>query len=102
MMKMIAISDNVIIREVKKEERVTKGGLIIPSTVKEEPQKLGRVLGVGPKVEGIKIGDIVVFAKFGGQAFILENEDYIVVKLPEVYCVIEEGDTVGFNASDRN
>ena len=98
MMKMIATSDNIIIKEVKKEERTSKGGLIIPSTAKEEPQKLGRVLGVGPKVEGVKIGDIVVFAKFGGQAFILENEDYIVVKLPEVYCVIEEAEESYFNA----
>jgi chaperonin GroES len=93
---MIAISDNVIVKEIKQEERISKGGLIIPSTVKEEPQKLGRVLGVGPKVEGIKIGDIVVFAKFGGQAFILENEDYMALKQPEIYCVIEEES--GFNA----
>jgi len=89
-MKMTAISDNVIVQEIKKEERISKGGLFIPSTAQEEPQKLGRVLCVGPKVEGIKIGDTVVFAKFAGQTFILDNEYYIVLKQPEIYCVIEE------------
>lgn len=95
-MKMTAISDNIIVKEVKKEERISKAGLIIPSTVQEEPQKIGRVIVVGPKTEGIKAGDIVVFAKFGGQTFILDNEYYIVLKQPEIYCVIEEES--GFNA----
>lgn len=94
-MKIIAISDNVIVKELPKEERVSKAGLIIPSTATEEPQKFGRVFGVGPKVEGIKTGDVVVFAKFGGQTFILDNEYYIVLKHPEVYCVIEEVETSG-------
>jgi chaperonin GroES len=93
---MIAISDNVIVREIKKEERISKGGLFIPSTAQEEPQKIGTVLYVGPKVEGIRVGQDVVFAKFGGQAFILDNEYYIVLKQTEIYCAIE--DTAGGNA----
>ena len=90
MKKMTTISDKVIVREIKKEERISKGGIYIPSTVKEEPQKFGEVLAIGPKVEGINVGDTIVFAKFGGQSFILENEEYIALMQPEIYCILEE------------
>jgi len=92
-MKVVAINDHVIVKEIPKQERITKGGILLPSTaVKEEPNKFGRVISVGEKVKGISPGDIVVFARFGGQTFVVEDETYIVLKEPEVYCILYERD----------
>lgn len=89
-MKMIAINDHVVVQEMKKEERLSKGGLVIPQTAIEEPQKFGKVLSVGEKVTSVREGDIVVFAKFGGQAFVVDNEYLIVLKEPEIYCILRD------------
>ena len=90
-MKIVAINDHVVVQEMKKEERITKGGLVIPQTAGEEPQKFGKVLVVGNQVKSeLKENDIIVFAKHGGQTFVIDNEYYVVLKEPEIYCVLRD------------
>jgi chaperonin GroES len=81
------LGDRIIVKRLEAETK-TKGGIIIPETAKEKPAE-GKVLAVGPGAltpEGklipmnIKVGDVILFAKWGGTEFKFENEEYIVLK----------------------
>jgi co-chaperonin GroES (HSP10) len=80
-----AINDMIVVEEVIKEEEKTEAGIIVPATIKMEPQKYGRVLSVGEKVTNVKVGDIIVFHQAGGQAVIINGVIQRVLKNDEVY-----------------
>jgi len=84
-----ALKDKVIVEILRPEER-TEGGIIIPATVEKDPQGYGRVLSVGEEVTTIKEGEIILFAKFGGQDIMIDNKIMKVLVYPEVYGVLEE------------
>ena len=91
MKEIQAINDHVIVEVVMPTEDVTKGGIILPEQVIMEPQKYGKVISVGELVKTIKVGDLLAFAKFGGQDIILNGKIIKVLKLAEIYGVIKEG-----------
>jgi len=81
------MADRLVVKPIEKEEK-TKGGIILPDTVKEKPQE-GEVLAVGPGrmsddgtriAMDIKVGDIVVYAKYGGTEIKIENEDLMILR----------------------
>jgi chaperonin GroES len=83
---MHPLADRVVIKPVEREE-ITKGGILLPDTVKEKPQE-GEVLAVGPgrtTPDGkripleIKVGDLVVYAKYGGTEIKLDDEELIIL-----------------------
>jgi chaperonin GroES len=84
-----AINDMIIVKEVIKEEEKTEAGIFIPSTIKMEPQKYGKVLSVGDQVTKILVGDTIVFHPAGGQAVIMNGEIQRVLKENEVYGILE-------------
>ena len=91
-MKFIqAVKDKVVV-EVLTPESLTKGGLIIPECAADNsPHRMGIVISVGKDVsEEIKVGDIIVFAKFGGQDTILDGKIYKIVMLGEIYGILKE------------
>ena len=70
--KLQPLADRLVVKPIEQEE-VTKGGIVLPDTAKEKPQE-GKVLAVGPgrlseegkRVPmGVKVGDIVIYAKYG-------------------------------------
>jgi chaperonin GroES len=77
--------------------QTTKGGIIIPDTVKEKPQEgkvvatgTGRILEDGKVIPlEVKAGDRVLFGKYGGTEIKLDGEDYIILDENEVLAVIE-------------
>jgi|LSQX01.3.fsa_nt_gb chaperonin GroES len=83
-----AINDHVVVEELIKAEDKTEAGIIIPQTIKMEPQKYGKVLSVGEKVTNIKVDDIVVFHQAGGQALLLNNVIQRILKNDEIYGVL--------------
>ena len=85
MKEIQAINDMIVVEEVIKEEETTDGGIIVPSTIKMEPQKYGKVLSVGEKVKNVKVGDVIVFHQAGGQAIIAHGKIQRVLKNDEVY-----------------
>ena len=85
-----AINDHVIVKEISNLEEIRESGLIIPSTVKTEPQKYGEVLSVGEKIENLKIGDTIVFHPSGGQAMIINGIILRVLKNNEIYGFISK------------
>ncbi|MBK8555023.1 MAG: co-chaperone GroES [Lewinellaceae bacterium] len=88
MMKPIA--DRVIIKPAPADEK-TKGGIIIPDTAKEKPQR-GEIIAVGPGKDGnlmtVQVGDIVLYGKYSGQEINLDGNDYLIMREDDVLCII--------------
>lgn len=88
------LGDRVLVKRVE-EEQVTRGGILLPDSAKEKPQK-GKVIAVGAGrfEEGkripmdVKEGDIVVFAKYGGTEIELEGDEYIILSERDLLAVM--------------
>jgi chaperonin GroES len=87
---MKPIADRVIIKPAPADEK-TKGGIIIPDTAKEKPQR-GEVVAVGPGKENYKMtvtaGDIVLYGKYAGQEITFEGVDYLILREEEILVVL--------------
>ena len=85
--KLQPLADRLVVKPIEREE-VTKGGIVLPDTVKEKPQE-GKVLAVGQgrlSEDGkripidVKVGDIVVYAKYGGVEYRVEDEELVILR----------------------
>ncbi len=83
--KLQPLSDRVVVKPSEKEE-VTKSGLVLPDTIKEKPQE-GKIIAVGEgrrTGEGklvpmeVKVGDVVIYAKYGGTEINIDDEELII------------------------
>ena len=90
------IADRVVVKTL--EEKQTISGLVLPDTAQEKPQK-GEVIAVGPgkydknnKIVpmAVKVGDIVLFAKYAGTEIKHGNEKYLVLKEADLLAIIEQ------------
>lgn len=88
------LADRVVVKVLSGEEK-TKGGIVLPDTAKEKPQE-GEVIAVGPGrvldngqriVPEIKVGDRVIFAKYGGTEVKLEGEEYLILRESDILAV---------------
>ena len=95
-MKFRPLHDRVVIRRLEGEEK-TKGGIIIPDTVKEKPQE-GEVIAVGPGARDesgklvpldLKAGDIVLFGKWWGSEVKIGGQELLIMKESDIIGVIE-------------
>ncbi len=84
--KIQPLADRIIVRPIEREE-VTKGGIVLPDTVKERPVE-GEVLAVGPGKltdDGkrvpmdIKVGDTIIYTKYGGTEIKVDGEELIIL-----------------------
>jgi chaperonin GroES len=95
MSKIRPVGDRVVVRPAAKEE-VTRSGIVIPDTAKEKPQEgtviavgSGRLLDNGERAPmEVHEGDRVLFAKYGGTEFKLDNEEYLVLRESDVLAII--------------
>ena len=89
---MKPINDRVVVKPYPAEER-TKGGIIIPDTAKEKPQK-GEIVAVGPGKDGnlmtVQAGDIVLYGKYAGQELSYKGEDYLIMREDDILVVLED------------
>ena len=90
------LHDRVLVRRVEEEEK-TKGGIIIPDTAKEKPSE-GEVVSAGPGARGedgtvtpldVKVGDRVLFSKYGGTEVKIDGEDLIILRESDILGIIE-------------
>jgi chaperonin GroES len=85
------LGDRVVIKKLEAEEK-TQGGLILTSSAKEQPQ-VAEVVAVGPgtkdEVMELKVGDKVVFAKYGGTEIKYCGEEYTIMHQSEILAVVE-------------
>ncbi len=96
-MKIKPLQDRILVERIEEEE-VKKGGIILPDTAKEKPQK-GKVIEVGPgrrndKGElvpmGVKKGDKILFSKYAGTEVKIEDKEYLIMREDDVLAIIEE------------
>ena len=85
------LGDRIVVKPGKEEE-VTRGGIVLPDTAKKKPRE-GEVLAVGPGKRSdkgehipmeVKVGDIVLYAKYGGTEIKLEGEDLIILRESDI------------------
>ncbi len=81
-MEFKPLKDRVFVKYSEEEEK-TSGGLYIPETAKEKPQK-GEVKAVGKDVEDLKAGDIVLFDRYSGSKIKLDGDEYLIIKEEDV------------------
>ena len=93
--KFRPLHDRVVVRRIEADEK-TKGGIIIPDTVKEKPSE-GEIIAVGPGGRdengkltpmGVKAGDRVLFGKWSGTEVKLDGEDLLIMKESDIMGVI--------------
>jgi chaperonin GroES len=92
------LEDRIVVRTLEAEQ-TTASGLVIPDTAKEKPQE-GEVLAVGPgrfddagtkRVPiDVKVGDVVLYSKYGGTEVKYSGEEYLVLSARDVLAVIEK------------
>ena len=95
-MKFRPLHDRVVVRRLGAEEK-TKGGIIIPDTVKEKPQE-GEIVAIGPGARDekgkivpleLKKGDRILFGKWSGTEIKIDGEELLIMKESDVMGVIE-------------
>ena len=92
------LADRVIVEPIEEEE-ITAGGIVLPETAKEKPQK-GTVLAVGPGKRDdqgkvipvdVVVGDVVLYAKYGGTEVKLGTDrEVLVLRESDILAVVEE------------
>lgn len=86
-----------VVVEPLEQEEVTAGGIVLPETAKEKPQK-GKVLSVGAGdrddkgnriAMDVKVGDVVLFAKYGGTEIKIEGKKLLILRESDLLAIIE-------------
>ena len=88
--KIKPLADRVLIEPAQAEEK-TAGGIIIPDTAKEKPQK-GTVVAVGPGKKDepltVKVGDEVLYGKYAGTEITIDGTNYLIMRESDIVAVI--------------
>ena len=95
-MKLRPLQDRIIVKRLE-EETMTAGGIFIPETAKEKPQK-GEVIAVGKgkKTEDgkvipvdVKTGDKVLFGKYAGTEIKIDGQEYLIMREDDILGIME-------------
>ena len=95
MTKLKPVADRVLVKPIERDE-TTRSGIVLPDTAKEKPQE-GKVVAVGPgrtTDEGkkvpvdVKVGDKVIYSKFGGTEYKEEDEEYLILRESDILAKI--------------
>ncbi len=96
-MNLMPLGDRLLVKPIEQEEQ-TACGIFLPETAKEKPQQ-GKVIAAGPrgrKENGerieldVAVGDIVLYAKYGGTNIKLEGTEYLILKESDVLAIVEK------------
>ena len=94
--KLRPLGDRVVIKPTPREE-MTKSGIVLPDTAKEKPQE-GEIIAAGPGKIGddgkrepmdVKTGDKVLYAKYAGTEFKVEDEELLIVSQKDILAIVE-------------
>jgi chaperonin GroES len=95
--KLRPLMDRVVVKPTAREE-MTKSGIVLPDTAKEKPQE-GTILAIGPggfDAEGkrtpmdVKAGQKVLYAKYAGTEFKIDEEELLIVSQKDILAVVED------------
>ena len=89
-LNIIPLHDRVIVKPAAAEEK-TAGGIIIPDTAKEKPQK-GLVVAAGPGKKDepvtVKVGDTVLYGKYAGTEISVEGGEYLIMREGDILAIV--------------
>lgn len=89
------LADRIVVKPAAAEE-VTRGGIILPDTVKEKPV-VGEVLATGPGRRGddgklvpmeVKVGDKVLYGKYSGTEVTLDRQEYLIMRESDIFAIV--------------
>ena len=84
------LHDRVIVKPAKAEEK-TAGGIIIPDTAKEKPQR-GTVVAAGPGKKDepvtVKVGDKILYGKYSGTEITIDGKEYLIMRNSDIFGTI--------------
>ena len=95
-MKIRPLDDRIVVEPVEAEEK-TAGGIVLPDTAKEKPQK-GKVVAVGQgkllddgarAAPSVKKGDLILYAKYGGTEIKVEGKELLIMRESDVLAKVE-------------
>ncbi len=95
-MALRPLRDKVVVKPSAEEEK-SAGGIFLPDSAKKKPQE-GKVIAVGSgrvlddgtiSPLSVKVGDTVIYSKYGGTETKLEGEDYVILDEDQIYGIIE-------------
>jgi chaperonin GroES len=95
-MKFKPLRDRVFVKFSSEEEK-TSGGLFIPDSAKEKPQR-GTVIAIGPgritedgkrQPMDVKVGDTILFDKYSGSKIKMNDEEYLIIREEDILGIVE-------------
>lgn len=95
-MKFKPLGDRILLKQLEAKEQ-TKGGIVIPDTVKEKPQE-GEIIAAGEGKKNsdgkliplsLKVGDKVLYGKYSGTEVVIDGEDYLIIREEDVLGIVE-------------
>jgi chaperonin GroES len=95
-MEIQPLHDKVVVQRLEEQEQI-RGGIIIPDTAKEKPQR-GKVIAVGKgkllsdgrrRQPSVAKGDVILFSKWGGNELKLDNQEYLILTEDEILAIID-------------
>ena len=96
-MKIRPLADKILVQRVEAENK-TAGGIVLPDTAKEKPQR-GKIINVGPgkvlddgthKETHVKKGDLVLFTSYAGTEIKIDGKEYLIMDESDIMAVIEK------------
>ena len=90
LLNITPLHDRVVVKPAAAEEK-SAGGIIIPDTAKEKPQR-GTVVAAGPGKKDepvtVKVGDTVLYGKYAGTEITVDGKDYLIMRESDVFAII--------------
>ncbi|MDA3039931.1 MAG: co-chaperone GroES [Actinomycetota bacterium] len=95
-MSLQPLEDRIVVR-AKEAESTTASGLVIPDSAKEKPQQ-GEVIAVGAGRRAdngdlvpmeVKVGDVIVYSKYGGTEITLSGDDLLILSARDVLAIVK-------------
>jgi chaperonin GroES len=95
-MQLQPLNDRIVVKAASKEE-MTKSGIVLPDTAEKEKPQQGEVIAVGPgktldngqrSAMTVKVGDKVLFTKYGPDEVEVDGEEYLVIREEDVLAII--------------
>lgn len=96
-MNLKPLGDRLVVEPIERES-TTASGLVLPETAKEKPQE-GNVVAIGPgrrdedgkRIEmDVKVGDVVLYAKYGGTEVKIDDKKLLILKESDVLAIVEK------------
>ncbi len=96
-MKLTPLHDRIIVEAAEKESK-SAGGIILPDTAQEKPQR-GKVLAVGPGKRldsgqlapvDVKVGETVLYGKYSGTEVTVDGTEYVILRAEDILAIVTE------------